>query len=552
MRNFKSSKELFDKAWAKVPEALKTMNYEALRSAQEECLKSILAGEDTFVVIPTGGGKTLLAAIPALTLDLPVIVFSPLIALMEDQAQSLNKRGVRAGALNSAQGDVRNALELQAWCEGDTKVLLVAPERITNPQFKAAMAMRKPGMVVLDEAHCLSQWSSNFRPDYVKVGSFIEGINPDIVLAMTATATNTIVEDVRKTLGCEKMTLQRHYTPRLNLHLHSRQCDNVDAVHRQILELVSGDVPPTIIYCATVKHVTELTAYLTERGVECAFYHGQITDGAQKSIQQDSFMSGRVNVIVATNAFGMGIDKPDIRQIIHADMPLSIAAVAQETGRAGRDGGDAECIMFDHPDARNTQEWLWNMSNPNSYTIRFAMQYLRDTADSKNESHVTLKEISDALGDSSGSSAVMYLTSIGAIERQDPSKIASASLLNDNAYLTKQQYAIWQAIKAVGVADEDENYKFTIDAVAKRTGISEASIKTALRSMAKSHAIWYTAPPRSKTSIILRDVTAEELQLADNRRAMEWNQLERVREYVEMPDTNKQDFLTNYFRYIAG
>lgn len=537
---------------AKVPEALKTMNYEALRPAQEECLKSILAGEDTFVVIPTGGGKTLLAAIPALTLDLPVIVFSPLIALMEDQAQSLNKRGVRAGALNSAQGDVRNSLELQAWCEGDTKVLLVAPERITNPQFKSAMAMRKPGMVVLDEAHCLSQWSSNFRPDYVKVGSFIAECNPKIVLAMTATATNMIVDDVTKTLGCEKMTMQRHYTPRLNLHLHSRHCDDVDCVHRQILDLVSGDVSPTIIYCATVKHVTELTEYLTNRGVECAFYHGQITDGAQKSIQQDSFMSGRVNVIVATNAFGMGIDKPDIRQIIHADLPLSIEAIAQETGRAGRDGGDAECVMFDHPDARNTQEFLCTMSNPSEYAVRFTMQYLRNTADSTGESHVTLKEISDAFGDPSTTAAISYLTSVGAIERHDPSKLASVRLLNENAPLTKQQYAIWQAITAVGVPNEDGDYQFTVEAVAKRTGIAASSVRTALRSMAKAHAVWYTAPPRSKTTNILRDVTVEELQLAENRRAMEWNKLERVREYVELPDYEKQEFLTNYFRYIAG
>lgn len=197
MRLKNSDPELAKNGWEKVPEILTKMGYSDLRPAQKESLKSILSGEDTFCILPTGGGKTLLAAIPAMAFEWPVVIFSPLVALMRDQAKSLNRRGVRAGAISSGQGDVENAMEIQQWINGDTRVLLVAPERMENQQFIGAMQLRKPKMVVVDEAHCVSQWAANFRPNYRKIGEFIEAINPRLVVAMTATATQQIVDDVK-------------------------------------------------------------------------------------------------------------------------------------------------------------------------------------------------------------------------------------------------------------------------------------------------------------------------------------------------------------------
>lgn len=550
MRTYGHDEALLTENWKKIPEALEKMGYDALRPAQEACLKSILAGEDTFAVLPTGGGKTLLAALPALVCDMQVIVFSPLISLMADQVYAFNKHNVPASTINSSRGDAENSMALYQWVNGDIKVLLVSPERVKDAAFMRTIASRPPGMVVLDEAHCLSQWSVTFRPDYAEIGKHIEQFHAKYLLAMTATATKQIVEDVVRVMGCEKMRLQFHYQPRHNLKLTSAHDDDqswdYDRLHYQILQWVNEHPDwPTIIYCSTVRHVTDLAAYLSECNVEVAYYHGQIKGQAEKAIQQDAFMSGRVNVMVATNAFGMGIDKPDIRRIIHADLPMSLEAIAQETGRAGRDGKDSECIICATSDTLTAQEWLFNNACPGANPVKFAYNYFNSTM-RNGESQATLKEIEEAFGDSSTNAAVIFLTSQGVIERFTPPK-QGLILIHTYQGCTPTQVKILDAVKRIGVLCNNSVYRVSIEALSGLVELTAAKVQTHLRNMQKTKKIDYTPPPRSKTTVIKRSLTDDDLKLAAYHRKEGERAMWQVRGYAALPDDKKQAYLDAYF-----
>ena len=305
----------------KVPEVLTKLGYSGLREAQIPCINRILGGEDTFCILPTSGGKTLIGLVPTLVNNWKTIIFSPLIALMKDQVDSLCLKKVRAGALNSSQTDTENWAELKDWTEGLTQVLYVAPERISNPQFRQAMKQVPPNFVIVDEAHVMSKDSATFRPAYMACGDFIRDFQPEQVLALTATATKEIVDDVKRILGTPDMAIERHYTPRLNLHMTSSKCMDLDEVLWEALEIIRKIKGSVIVYCATVKNVIRVTDFLKQAGENVTFYHGQITQPSVKDMNQDAFMSGRVRIMVATNAFGMGIDKADIEGIIHIDPP---------------------------------------------------------------------------------------------------------------------------------------------------------------------------------------------------------------------------------------
>lgn len=536
-------------SWAKVPKALKKMGYASLRPAQEECLKSILGGKDTFVVLPTGGGKTLLAAIPALVLDTPVVIFSPLVALMVDQAYQLNTHRVRAGFISSAHNEDQNSIEVQDWLEEKTKVLLVAPERLKDESFRVVMRYRPPGMVVLDEAHCLSQWSSTFRPEYAKVGDFISEASPKLVLAMTATATKEIYEEVQTVLG-RKLALQRHYTPRQNLHLFSHTVGDMWEAMVKVAEMIKSDPgKSTIIYCGSVAHVGQVAGTLSGNfGLDVTYYHGQMTNSSDKLLHQDLFMSGKVPTIVATNAFGMGIDKPDIRRVIHLDPPLSLESLSQEIGRAGRDGKDSECVLFLTPEGQEIQDTLWRASNPTSRTVREVLEYFRSSLDPMGVAHIPVSKIEKALGDDkSVNAAVAFLVSRGIIERRDGAKLATITEVEGRKPKTYAQSLIMDAVHRLGVKNSRGEYNVDIPAVANYVMISKDSVKQHLRNMRSDGTIIYEPPSRTKDTVITGELTEEDLKFIDARRKVEEEKLLNVRKYARTPDAEKQDFLTQYF-----
>lgn len=543
-------------AWSKVPDALAKLGYSELRPAQKACLESILAGEDTFCILPTGGGKTLIAAIPAIVFKWRAVIFSPLVALMRDQVQSFLRRGIRAGSINSSNADVENSTALQAWINGDQQILLVAPEQIKDGPFMNAMRMIKPDMVVLDEAHTMSEWAAGFRPAYNRCGDFVKEMDPKLVIAMTATATKEIVDDVTNILGIPEATIQRHYYPRQNLQLSSRTIMDVNNAHLDMLSVLRSTTGSAIVYCSSVKHVTELYEFFTAHGVDCTFYHGQMTNATQKQINQDNFMNGTTRVIVATNAFGMGIDKPDIELIIHADLPGSLEATAQETGRAARDGRTAQCIMYRTEYGEKVQEFLWNMSNPSTDTLKFVHNYLKSTADASGVSYATLEELKIASGDDAAASAVGTLVSLGVIGRADAPQVAHVKFANWFTSTspiipktTPQRTKILNAVVSGGVVEDDGWMSCDLAYIIKTAGVAKASVTAALRQLAKDGVIDYEGPKRSKASILMGDLTEEHLKMADYRRTQESRKLFDVRNYVDTPDEKKQQFLLDYFSH---
>lgn len=540
-------------AWKKVPEALNKMGFTELRGAQKPCINAILGGQDVFCVLPTGGGKTALAAIPTLVFEYKTVVFSPLIALMKDQIDSLNKKGIRAGAINSNLSDAENSRTLQDWVRGDIQVLYVAPERISHPQFDIIMQQLPPDFVVLDEAHTLSQWAASFRPAYVACGAFIEKVRPKQVVALTATATPEIIEDVKRTLGTPNMVLERHYTARMNLHLSSEILSEDADLLPKILEKVRSIKGSCIVYCSTVNTLTEVVQYLSQAGESVTYYHGQMTNQTQKDQNQDTFMNHRARIMVATNAFGMGIDKADIEGIIHANPPGSVEAIAQEIGRAARDGRDAVCHMFATPRGLHMQEVFWNLSNPEPDTIRKTFGFIKTRADKDNVLQMTGKEIEDAIGDEGASAALNYLVSLGCVERFKPeAKIATVTFPERELNLTPAKQLVYDSVKKYGMRMATSSagspvYQVALESLTAALKKTEATITSTLRQLGKDGIIIYDPPFKGKLTRIIKDLTQQDLDVAKYRRETEWQKVAAARNYLTCPDSDKQNFIVSYF-----
>jgi ATP-dependent DNA helicase RecQ len=334
---------------------------------QEPAIRAILDGRDALVIMPTGGGKSLCYQLPALVLDGITVVVSPLIALMKDQVDALVARGIRATAINSSLSDADLDERLDGLARGEYRLVYIAPERFRSERFTRILAPLSIALFAIDEAHCISQWGHDFRPDYLRLRSALAELGQPPVVALTATATPDVREDIVAQLGLgsdgrEAPEVFVHGFARPNLMLGvcrvSGRDEKLQFIGDAVRRLRSG-----IVYCATRKNVERLAGDLRKAGVEAIAYHAGMKDGDRRKAQ-DSFMAADHPVVIATNAFGMGIDRPDLRFLIHHDLPGSIEAYYQEAGRAGRDGEAAYCdLLFNYADVR-TQEFFLEGANP--------------------------------------------------------------------------------------------------------------------------------------------------------------------------------------------
>ena len=307
--------------------------YDGFRPMQEEIITAALEGKDVLAIMPTGGGKSICFQVPGLIKDGITLVVTPLIALMKDQVQNLNDRGVRALAIHAGMSRHEVDLALNNAAYGDYKFLYLSPERLGTQLFQSYIDVLDVGFIVVDEAHCISQWGYDFRPDYLKIGQLRERIDAPVI-ALTATATPTVAQDIMERLGFKEKLLLKSGFERPNLSYIVRK---VEDKYSQILNICNG-VPGTgIVYARNRRKCEELSAFLLAQGVSASFYHAGL-GGQARAERQAAWKSGAIRVMVCTNAFGMGIDKPDVRFVVHYDLPESPEAYFQEAGRAGRDG----------------------------------------------------------------------------------------------------------------------------------------------------------------------------------------------------------------------
>lgn len=387
---------------------------ESFRYPQEEIIEAILKGEDTLVIMPTGGGKSLCYQLPALLIPGVTLVISPLIALMKDQVDALKTKGIAADMINSSQSWPRQQETLQALKDKKLKLLYIAPERFRARSFTDSLQGIDISLVAVDEAHCISQWGHDFRPDYLRLGEALEFLGHPLCAAFTATATPEVREDIRRNLRLKSPHSFVSGFSRPNLTFTIRKPKTKLEKYGRIRRLIESH-KTGIIYCATRKSVEEVSEWLKEDDQDHVIYHGGLGD-VDRSLAQDRFIQGETSVAVATNAFGMGIDRADIRFVCHYEMPGSIEAFYQEAGRAGRDGKPGFCeLLFMYADKR-VQDFFIEGGNPEASLIKSTYAHLHSAADGKREVVLSMDDLTHRLGKRTNGMSVS--SAMGVLRRQ--------------------------------------------------------------------------------------------------------------------------------------
>lgn len=352
-----------------------TFGYDSLRPGQEQAIRAVVAGRSAAAIFPTGSGKSLCYQLPALLLPHLTLVVSPLLALMQDQLAFLHRHGIAAASIDSAQSREQTSETMARAKSGELKILMISVERLKNERFRHFISQVPISLLVVDEAHCISEWGHNFRPDYLKLPDYQRQFNIPQVLLLTATATPPVIADMQAkfSIAADDVVTTGFYRPNLNLLVEPVSGFNKQ---RRLVEWLTGKAgQPTIVYVTQQKTAEQIAEHLAQRGFPASAYHAGMGHEQRESIQR-RFMAGELNCIVATIAFGMGIDKADIRNVVHYDLPKSVENYSQEIGRAGRDGQPSDCLVLANRDSLSVLQNFVYGDTPEREGIRCVLDEL--------------------------------------------------------------------------------------------------------------------------------------------------------------------------------
>ncbi|NRF48068.1 RecQ family ATP-dependent DNA helicase [Pseudomonas stutzeri] len=352
-----------------------TFGYDSLRPGQEQAIRAVVAGRSAAAIFPTGSGKSLCYQLPALLLPHLTLVVSPLLALMQDQLAFLHRHGIAAASIDSAQSREQTSETMARAKSGELKILMISVERLKNERFRHFISQVPISLLVVDEAHCISEWGHNFRPDYLKLPDYQRQFNIPQVLLLTATATQPVIADMQAkfSIAADDVVTTGFYRPNLNLLVEPVSGFNKQ---RRLVEWLTDRAgQPTIVYVTQQKTAEQIAEHLAQRGFPASAYHAGMAHELRESIQR-RFMAGELNCIVATIAFGMGIDKADIRNVVHYDLPKSVENYSQEIGRAGRDGQPSDCLVLANRDSLSVLQNFVYGDTPEREGIRCVLDEL--------------------------------------------------------------------------------------------------------------------------------------------------------------------------------
>lgn len=534
----------------------------SFRPGQRDVVEAVLAGEDVLCVMPTGGGKSLCYQLPSLALTGTTIVVSPLIALMKDQVDTLSERGIAAALINSTLSAAQQQDVMNRMAAGQFDLVYVAPERLRNPRFLEAIAKVSISLLAVDEAHCISEWGHDFRPDYARLGMFRERYLGGVqTIALTATATPTVRDDIVRLLGLRQPRNFVTGFARKNLRFEVQHCKTDREKDAWLVDYLRRQSGAGIIYAATRKRCEEIAGWLPEKTRRpIGVYHAGM-EQAQRREVQEQFMEGKLSAIVATNAFGMGIDKSDLRYVVHYNMPGTLEAYYQEAGRAGRDGLASECVLLFSYSDRHIQEFFIENRFPTEELVRNVYEFLLGLPDDPIE--LTLTAIRDMIARDWAADAIgtaqTLLERAGVLKRLDSQSNNAVVRLDSDLptlvdLLPKEAKLRRKVMRAVEQMVGDQRYEDVYVRPQRLMELAEVSreqLSRVLRELSNLHAFDYIPPFRGRAvHITRRDVPFADLKIdfveLEKRKKSEYEKLESVIAFACTSRCRQREIL-NYF-----
>ncbi len=525
--------------------------YTSFRPGQQEAIDAVLNAQDTVAIMPTGSGKSLCYQIPSMLLPGLTLVISPLIALMKDQVDSLTRLGIPATFLNSTLSAAQAEERLAELRSGGYKLLYVAPERFRVASFHRLISQMEISLLAIDEAHCISQWGHDFRPSYLKIKEIREQAGNPTLIALTATATPRVREDIIEQLGLKNPLLLVKGFDRPNLKFFAVEFDKEKQKKNELVRMIRAIKGSGIVYVATQKAVAEIQSLLKEEGIFTAGYHGGM-DKHQRESTQNRWLSGQAEVIVATNAFGMGIDKADVRFVIHYNIPGSVEAYYQEAGRAGRDGKTAYCILFFTYRDHMIQEYLIENSFPPESVLNDIYVYLFSLQ--KRQILLTYREIAQAVGcnDMQVGSAIKLFERYHILKRMQKNELSfSFELLKEIKEGLKEVHrAPIQSQVLTWISKQTTGHQ-TLKRALMELQISLDQFNHAMRQLVRRGLIHYEPPFRGRgvevtSKYVPWSKVPIDFELYEKQKQQQFDRLDEIEAYVEKRICRRK-YLLNYF-----